>query len=108
MRPVKQRWRNHHRQYPPPVAQRREVNRRPAREVSSAMELIPVPGNGGWHLVPRQTALHQPCRCPDYTRTLHGGEHHCPRRGLPSAYCHECGGCKFCRLAAEGEPVAAE
>ena len=50
---------------------------------------------------------HFRCRCSDYTRTLHGGAVVCPARGgQESAYCYRCGGCKFCRLVWEGEPVA--
>lgn len=50
---------------------------------------------------------HIRCGCQDYTSTLHAGAVSCPRRGgQESAYCYECGGCKFCRLVIEGEPVA--
>ena len=50
---------------------------------------------------------HVHCRCRAYTHTLHGGAAPCPLRGgQESAFCHECGGCKFCRLVVEGEPVA--
>ena len=41
------------------------------------------------------------CECPDYTTTLHAGAALCPRRGLPSAVCWECGGCKYCRMRTE-------
>ena len=42
-----------------------------------------------------------PCACPRYTETHNGGDMHCPRRGQPSAFCYNCGGCRYCRLLDE-------
>lgn len=50
-----------------------------------------------------QGRLHQEeCSCPSYEDTLNGGEFYCPARGAPSAFCFECGGCRYCRLQADG------
>ena len=46
---------------------------------------------------------HKPCRCKDYSQTFHEGEKYCPAWGRQSAQCAECHGCKFCRLAIEGD-----
>ena len=47
----------------------------------------------------RVGALHNPCGCVDYWRTLHSGDCACPRiPGGRSAQCAVCAGCKACRL----------
>lgn len=49
---------------------------------------------------------HRPCVCPDWTTTLHAGELACDA-GVngKAAQCYVCGGCKTCRLLAEGYAV---